>query len=203
MKQDLEHLRGGPFLHCLQKVSELETLPVTILKQIQQQIRVDLETIEKVSPPKLPGCFSVSLRDARTVGAEQNSCGFGGRMIHSTNMPTWQKMVRFTPGTLKQRYWRSEHVTNHWEKRHCVLKNFFRCVSLKFLVATLTPEKTFFQTIYQHTAMKCMVCRERNRSVAVLPCNHYVLCEVCANKKTDCPFCHAQIQQRTPVVLPM
>ena len=88
MKQDLEHLRGGPFLHCLQKVSELETLPVTILKQIQQQIRVDLETIEKVSPPKLPGCFSVSLRDARTVGAEQNSCGFGGRMIHSTNMPT-------------------------------------------------------------------------------------------------------------------
>ena len=49
LKQDLEHLRGGPFLHCLQKVSELETLPITVLKQIQQQMRVDLETIEKVS----------------------------------------------------------------------------------------------------------------------------------------------------------
>ena len=52
MKQDTDRLRGGPFLHCLQKVSELDTLPITVLKQIQRQMRMDLETIEKVSEKK-------------------------------------------------------------------------------------------------------------------------------------------------------
>ncbi|KAI8508275.1 hypothetical protein Bbelb_145150 [Branchiostoma belcheri] len=36
------------------------------------------------------------------------------------------------------------------------------------------------KVIYQLQAMKCLICQERNRCVAVMPCNHYVMCEVCA-----------------------
>ena len=48
LKQEVELLKGGPFLHYLERTSELETLPITVLKQIQQQMRLDLETLEKV-----------------------------------------------------------------------------------------------------------------------------------------------------------
>lgn len=59
------------------------------------------------------------------------------------------------------------------------------------------------QIVYQYTAMKCMVCQEKNRSVAVMPCNHYVLCDMCAPKRTECPYCHSQITQRSNIVLPL
>ncbi len=64
MKQDIDNLKGGPFLHCLQKVNELETLPITVLKQIQQQMRLDLEVVEKVrvkcsSQTTISGALSV------------------------------------------------------------------------------------------------------------------------------------------------
>ncbi|CAH1794687.1 unnamed protein product, partial [Owenia fusiformis] len=59
------------------------------------------------------------------------------------------------------------------------------------------------KVVYQHTAMKCLVCQEKNRSVAVMPCNHYVLCDSCVAKRTECPYCHAQIKQLSNIVLPL
>jgi hypothetical protein len=105
LKAELDHLRGNPFLHRLNQVNELDSLPVTLLKTMQNQLRLDMETLDKI--------------------------------------------------------------------------------------------------IYQHTAVKCVVCQEKNRNVAVLPCNHYVLCEGCAAKQVSCPFCHTTISQRTNMLLPM
>ena len=49
LKVEVEHLRGGPFIHCLQRVSDLGTLPLPLLRQMQNQLRMDLETLDKVS----------------------------------------------------------------------------------------------------------------------------------------------------------
>ncbi|XP_067390466.1 putative E3 ubiquitin-protein ligase UNKL isoform X3 [Emydura macquarii macquarii] len=42
--------------------------------------------------------------------------------------------------------------------------------------------------IFQLHSKKCVVCQERDRSVILQPCQHYVLCEHCAVKQ-DCPCC--------------
>ncbi|XP_030754365.1 RING finger protein unkempt [Sitophilus oryzae] len=44
------------------------------------------------------------------------------------------------------------------------------------------------KVLYRETASKCMVCEERNRTVT-LNCNHFVLCDTCANTQTECPYC--------------
>ena len=53
LKMELDLARGtGPFIHCLQRLqraSELENLPLPALKQIQAQLRLDLDSLEKVS----------------------------------------------------------------------------------------------------------------------------------------------------------
>ncbi|XP_066291242.1 putative E3 ubiquitin-protein ligase UNKL isoform X2 [Branchiostoma lanceolatum] len=104
LRKEIENLSGGPHLHVLQKLSDMEKLPLTTLRSYQQQLRQDLERLDKV--------------------------------------------------------------------------------------------------IYQLQAMKCLICQERNRCVAVMPCNHYVMCEICAPVQKECPYCHLQIQQRSTVVLP-
>lgn len=48
LQKELDALTGGPFLHTLTRISELETLPLSKLKQLQEQLREDLEKIEKV-----------------------------------------------------------------------------------------------------------------------------------------------------------
>lgn len=48
LKQEIEGLTGGPHLHVLNKVSELEQLPQTKLKQLHQQLTTDLERLNKV-----------------------------------------------------------------------------------------------------------------------------------------------------------
>ncbi|XP_041473345.1 RING finger protein unkempt homolog isoform X2 [Lytechinus variegatus] len=48
LKQEIEGLSGGPHLHVLNKVAELTNLPVTKLKQLQSQLKLDLERVEKV-----------------------------------------------------------------------------------------------------------------------------------------------------------
>ncbi|XP_076305639.1 RING finger protein unkempt-like isoform X2 [Tachypleus tridentatus] len=53
------------------------------------------------------------------------------------------------------------------------------------------------KVIYHKTATKCMVCENQNRSVALLPCNHYVLCNQCALHQSKCPYCQADIAQRS------
>eukprot|EP00057_Strongylocentrotus_purpuratus_P010289 XP_011664763.1 PREDICTED: putative E3 ubiquitin-protein ligase UNKL isoform X2 [Strongylocentrotus purpuratus] len=48
LKQEIEGLSGGPHLHVLNKVAELSNLPVNKLKQLQSQLKLDLERVEKV-----------------------------------------------------------------------------------------------------------------------------------------------------------
>ncbi|XP_044008883.1 putative E3 ubiquitin-protein ligase UNKL isoform X2 [Aphidius gifuensis] len=50
------------------------------------------------------------------------------------------------------------------------------------------------KVLYRETATKCMVCEEQNRTVTLSPCNHFVVCNTCAPKQRDCPYC------QTPVV---
>ncbi|GFT17201.1 RING finger protein unkempt [Trichonephila clavipes] len=95
LQKELDELTGGPFLHTLIRISELETLPLIKLKQLQEQLREDLEKIEKV--------------------------------------------------------------------------------------------------LFYQTATKCMICEDRNRSITVVPCSHYVLCNQCAPHQKNCPYCHEEI----------
>ncbi|XP_076366619.1 putative E3 ubiquitin-protein ligase UNKL isoform X1 [Tachypleus tridentatus] len=59
------------------------------------------------------------------------------------------------------------------------------------------------KVIYHKTATKCMVCENQNRSVALLPCNHYVLCNQCAPHQSKCPYCQADIAQRSSMTMPL
>ncbi|CAJ0921152.1 unnamed protein product [Ranitomeya imitator] len=43
--------------------------------------------------------------------------------------------------------------------------------------------------IFQLHSQKCVVCRENDRSIVLQPCQHYVLCELCASSKPECPYC--------------
>ncbi|XP_053897481.1 putative E3 ubiquitin-protein ligase UNKL isoform X3 [Malaclemys terrapin pileata] len=43
--------------------------------------------------------------------------------------------------------------------------------------------------IFQLHSKKCVVCQEHDRSVILQPCQHYVLCEHCAAKQQECPYC--------------
>ncbi|KFM83323.1 RING finger protein unkempt-like protein, partial [Stegodyphus mimosarum] len=95
LQKELDTLTGGPFLHTLTRISELETLPLSKLKQLQEQLREDLEKIEKV--------------------------------------------------------------------------------------------------VFYQTATKCMICEDKNRSITVVPCSHYVLCNQCAPHQKNCPYCHEAI----------
>lgn len=49
LQKELDALTGGPFLHTLTRISELETLPLNKLKQLQDQLRDDIAKIDKVS----------------------------------------------------------------------------------------------------------------------------------------------------------
>lgn len=49
------------------------------------------------------------------------------------------------------------------------------------------------KVLYMETATKCMKCEENNRSVTLVPCNHYVLCEQCAKTVRDCPYCQTPV----------
>lgn len=53
----------------------------------------------------------------------------------------------------------------------------------------------------QQCKSKCLVCQQQNRSVAVLPCNHLVMCGSCAAVTPKCPYCSSDIAQRS--TLPM
>ncbi|XP_072028240.1 LOW QUALITY PROTEIN: putative E3 ubiquitin-protein ligase UNKL [Amphiura filiformis] len=105
LKQEIEGLTGGPHLHVLNKVSELEKLPLSQLKNLQVQLKNDLDRLEKV--------------------------------------------------------------------------------------------------IHTKEALRCLICMERDRSVAVLPCQHLVFCETCSPTKNECPVCHIQISTKVSIVVPL
>lgn len=48
LKQEVDGLTEGSHLHILHKVSELNSLPLNKLRQMQMQMRVDLERLDKV-----------------------------------------------------------------------------------------------------------------------------------------------------------
>ncbi|XP_033630575.1 putative E3 ubiquitin-protein ligase UNKL isoform X1 [Asterias rubens] len=48
LKQDIEGLTGGPFLHILNKVSDLNNVPLGSLKQLQMQLKSDLDRLERI-----------------------------------------------------------------------------------------------------------------------------------------------------------
>ncbi|KAJ8037135.1 RING finger protein unkempt-like [Holothuria leucospilota] len=48
LKQEVDGLTEGSHLHVLNKVSKLQTLPLSKLRQLQTQLRTDLEKLEKV-----------------------------------------------------------------------------------------------------------------------------------------------------------
>jgi hypothetical protein len=70
--------------------------------------------------------------------------------------------------------------------------------SFSSVLPHLETEIFFFpQVIYLQTATKCMVCEEKNRSVTLAPCNHYVLCSNCASTQKECPYCQIPIVVQT------
>ncbi|XP_067136704.1 RING finger protein unkempt isoform X1 [Centruroides vittatus] len=101
LQSEVETISGEQFLHSLARISELETLPLTKLKQLQEQLRSDLDKLDKV--------------------------------------------------------------------------------------------------VYHQTTSKCMICEEQDRSMAVMPCSHYVLCSQCASQQQTCPSCQAEITQRSNI----
>ncbi|XP_039289799.1 putative E3 ubiquitin-protein ligase UNKL [Nilaparvata lugens] len=96
LQQEVDLLQGSPYLHGVRRISELRTLSLSTLKSIKEQLKSDLDEVEKV--------------------------------------------------------------------------------------------------IYLQTAAKCMVCEDRNRTVTLGPCNHYVLCSSCAPMEKDCPYCYTPIE---------
>ncbi|XP_039753985.1 RING finger protein unkempt [Pararge aegeria] len=65
---------------------------------------------------------------------------------------------------------------------------------LKALQASARAElEEIEKVLYLETATKCMVCEEQPRSVTLAPCNHYVLCDACADTASECPYCQATL----------
>ena len=59
------------------------------------------------------------------------------------------------------------------------------------------------QVIHTKEALRCLNCMDRDRSVAVLPCQHLVFCESCSPTKNECPVCHIQITTKVSVLVPL
>ncbi|XP_031567579.1 RING finger protein unkempt homolog [Actinia tenebrosa] len=51
-------------------------------------------------------------------------------------------------------------------------------------------------------SLLCSQCQENTRSIVTLPCSHYLMCDACAAKETDCPNCHKQITQKIKAIIP-
>lgn len=51
LQKELDKHKSGQHLHCLQRsrINELESLPLHHLQQLQLQLRLDLEALDKVS----------------------------------------------------------------------------------------------------------------------------------------------------------
>uniref|UniRef100_A0A1I8MFY0 RING finger protein unkempt n=1 Tax=Musca domestica TaxID=7370 RepID=A0A1I8MFY0_MUSDO len=49
------------------------------------------------------------------------------------------------------------------------------------------------KVLYLENARKCMKCEENNRTVTLEPCNHFILCDICATSVTECPYCQVPV----------
>lgn len=56
-------------------------------------------------------------------------------------------------------------------------------------------------------SQRCVVCRDRQKRVLLLPCKHLCLCDECADyllfctERRDCPLCRTYIEQSMSVYL--
>ncbi|XP_075231656.1 RING finger protein unk isoform X1 [Lycorma delicatula] len=81
----------------------------------------------------------------------------------------------------------------HGLRRISELRNL-SLATLKSLQAQLRSDlEEIDKVLYLQTATKCMVCEERNRSVTLGPCNHFVMCSTCAPTQKNCPYCQTPI----------
>jgi len=48
---------------------------------------------------------------------------------------------------------------------------------------------------------QCVVCKDKDRSVAFVPCGHLCVCEVCTQAVNECPICHQAVQQKMKIVI--
>uniref|UniRef100_A0A182SFU3 RING-type domain-containing protein n=1 Tax=Anopheles maculatus TaxID=74869 RepID=A0A182SFU3_9DIPT len=77
--------------------------------------------------------------------------------------------------------------------RSCDLRGM-PLAKLKNIQAKLREEIEEVEIVlYQETANKCMKCEEKNRSVTLVPCNHYVVCDTCATTQRECPYCQTPV----------
>ena len=53
------------------------------------------------------------------------------------------------------------------------------------------------ETILRFNTKTCVICMENKRDVVFRPCNHFVCCEHCSSKLTNCPLCRAVINNKT------
>lgn len=60
------------------------------------------------------------------------------------------------------------------------------CAKLAAETALVTTLSLFLQAVFHMQSVKCLKCQEQTR--AVLPCQHAVLCELCA-EGSECPVC--------------
>nr|XP_043629623.1 uncharacterized protein LOC122600911 [Erigeron canadensis] len=51
----------------------------------------------------------------------------------------------------------------------------------------------------QNEKILCQVCFERQLSIVLLPCRHWILCSMCSVKCNKCPICRAVIEERLPI----
>lgn len=49
-------------------------------------------------------------------------------------------------------------------------------------------------------SMECKICCSSLRSVVLIPCRHFVLCQPCAEKVHDCPVCRANVEDKVYVL---
>jgi len=48
---------------------------------------------------------------------------------------------------------------------------------------------------------QCLICKDKDKSVAFVPCAHLCVCEVCAQAVNECPICHQAVQQKMKIVM--
>ena len=48
---------------------------------------------------------------------------------------------------------------------------------------------------------KCIICRENDRDMFVLPCRHETMCQSCSEKVAACPVCNAKIEHCHRIIL--
>jgi len=47
----------------------------------------------------------------------------------------------------------------------------------------------------------CVVCKDEKKTIALMPCGHMCICEVCSNKIYKCPLCRKVVKEKARIFL--